>query len=456
MFRKTVTKALPPGANILDGNRASIPGKGGKRRIVPINASGRMIVETKTWYTRVGGKVVPLLPDRDSAKEMAAQVELDSRRVSRGLEPILPSVATQEQELGTLLGQWIDEQTMAGRHQVRVAVDQARVQWILKAGNLATVADLSRQGAGEAIGKALDARREESQAKVLTKGDKFTPAQIRTILGISVSGLWKMARMAGVEGTGKGKAKTYTRQEALKLLASRKTTVSPVTLNGYRVAFGSFCRWLVRRGTLSKVPYTGKKSDEKKDRRLVRRAISWAECQRLADVTQGSGVVRGGMNARSRSVLYLVAFTSLLRARALRELTPGDCHLDGESPWLSVRGETDKKGVSRAIPIPMEVAGRLAEIIDKRPKGKPVWDMPENIAAVLRGDLRQAGIPYRTPDGVVDLHAMRHSGISHLVAKGTNPFIVAKLAGHSDVKQILARYGHLSPGNLAELTKGAW
>ena len=53
----------------------------------------------------------------------------------------------------------------------------------------------------------------------------------------------------------------------------------------------------------------------------------------------------------------------MLRAGALRGLRPADCHLAGDNPWLQIRAETDKTGTSRAIPLPVEVATKLAAII---------------------------------------------------------------------------------------------
>lgn len=455
MYKKVFTKRLPPGAQILDGSRASIPSRGGKRRIVELNSAGNMVLRSKSWYAKIGGKEVALLPDRDSSKELASHKDLDARRVSKGLDPVLPAEETQEKELAPLLAQWVDDQTMAGRNSVRVAVDKARVQWILKNAELVTVADLSRQTAGEAIAKALEARRVASQPLVLSKGDKFKPSDIRGILQVSVSGLWKIAQMAGVEGTGKGKAKTYTRAEALKLLASRKTTMSPVTLNGYRVSIGSFCRWLTRKGIIPRVPYAGRQLDERKDRRLVRRALSLLELSSLAKSTRAKAIPRAGLTGAARATLYELAFWTMLRRRALAELTRADCNLKDAKPWIQVRAETDKTGRARAIPIPPELAVKLRGIL---PKGinAPVWGPLASIVQALRFDLKAAGIPFKTAEGVADFHALRHSGATHFARKGVGLDAVAKIGGWKNLQMFFDRYGHYSVGSLADACRGAW
>ncbi len=368
VFRKTVVRPLPEGSRILaGGTKAKLP----SGRTVQVNESGKMVDKLATWYTRHNGKVVALCSDKSSALAMEAELRIDKARESAGLPSGLRFDGGRPlTELATL---WLDELESAGRHPGHIAKLSGRISGILQGARLATLSDLASPAAVTSIASYLKSLKSSGLA-VRVPGDKeFTPAQVRTILGISAPGLSKLALARGVPGTGNGKARRFSRAEVETLVAHRARGLSPATVNGYSAAIRGFSNWLRKKGLIPAVPSLPMRADEKKDRRIVRRALTVAEVKHLAESVRLGGRERAGLSADARATLYLAAFWTLLRRRALSEITPADCHLDGDRPWIQVRGETDKTGRSRAIPIPPGLAVTLREIVDQGAKNRPVW-----------------------------------------------------------------------------------
>ncbi len=62
---------------------------------------------------------------------------------------------------------------------------------------------------------------------------------------------------------------------------------------------------------------------------------------------------------------------------------------------------------------------------------------------MVKLDLKAAGIPYRTKDGVADFHAAgRHTYITELLRNGTSLVEARELARHADVKMTM-NYTHI-------------
>lgn len=448
MFRKKWTKPLPPGSKVsADGKQAKLP----DGQVVPLNKSGRWVAVTETFYTRVNGKVVSLTPDRKSSKEMEARLQLDALQVARGL----PSQLEQAEPLllADQIDRWVADLVKRGRKPNDVQTVKGRVGLLIRLG-FETVTELAKKSAADKIETGIDALGKSSEAVTLPKGKKFTPAQVRHILGVSPSGLAKLVIARGIAGEGKGKARRFTRAEVETLTAHRSKGLSETTRNHYLAAITGFCRWLSRRGHLDRVPSLTRTRQGVDVR--PRRILTWAECQRLCEAVEGEKKIRGGMGSLARSTLYRVAFLTMLRARALREMVVGDLRLTGDNPHIVVRAATDKKRKGRAVPLDPVSAKNLVGLTKGKKSADLVWAIPEKIVQVLHKDLRLAGIQPRNSSGVVDLHAMRHSGASHLMTKGISPLLICKIAGWSDTRMLVARYGHLTPENFGDALKGVW
>jgi integrase len=419
---------------------------------VPINKNGRWVFKTDTYYAKIGGRLVSLAPDRTLAREMLSRYRLDALRVAKGLPPEI--VAPKLVPLAELVQQWLDELASRGRSSKDLTTVEKRVGLLLKL-DLKTVADLNKPELSETVEQGVEDLVAGDGVVIPPKQTTFTPAEVRHILGgVHPSAVAKLAAAKGVKGTGKGKARKFTRAEVITLTAHRGRGLSETTKSHYLATVTSFCKWLVRKNHLEKVAYFAKGKTTRETR--PRRAITWEQCQKLAKAAGDSGKVRGGLKPLARSVLYRVAFNTMLRARALRGLLVGDLRLTGPSPQISVRAELDKTRRSRVVPLEPATAQDLAKLVKGRKPSQLVWEIPEKIVNVLRLDLADAEVPFRTSEGVLDLHSLRHSGASHLLAKGTSVALICKIGGWTDSKMLLARYGHLIPENFAETLKGVW
>ena len=458
MYRKTITRPIPPGAKPA-GNGAVKVRVGNKWVERQVNESGRMVSLSACYYDRVRQpngvmKEVKLTRDRTTAEQLLAQLRRQAERISVGLES--PPHPDQEKSLTDLTQDWLGELTRANRNSRHIQTVGARVHAILGLISCNLPRELESPEVPTKLASALTAIGQPKGALSLPPGSEFSPAQLRALLEVSPHAVTKLAKSQGVVGTGKGKAKRFTREEAQAIVSHRARGATPATTNGYRRALKAFLNWLHRRGVLSRQPWLPPPMNESKGRKITRRAISLSDCEALGNAVVAEGRNRGGMASASRSLLYRMAFRTLLRARALRELTPRDCHLEAADPFVFVRGETDKTGRTRSIPIPPEIAAELAELIQGKPKDRPIWNMPEGMALVLRADLKVAGIPFRTAEGTCDFHALRHSGATHLARCGVNLVAIAKIGGWKDIQEFFTRYGHYSVSDLASATRRAW
>jgi hypothetical protein len=70
-----------------------------------------------------------------------------------------------------------------------------------------------------------------------------------------------------------------------------------------------------------------------------------------------------------------------------------------------------------------------------------------HLAAMLKADVKAAGIDYRYDAGrVVDFHALRHTAGTPLAATGAHPKVAQSLMRHSDINLTTSRYSHVLIG----------
>jgi integrase len=374
---------------------------------------------------------------------------------------VLNGVAVDEnhspdQELGPVVGQWLKTLDNAGLNLCHRKTEKARVTRMVAACGFSVLRDLYAPTASGAIHDAAEGLKQPKGALALPKGEEFKPGEIRALLGVTDRAFQKLVHNRGVLGTGNGRARRFTREVAAKLIAHRNRGLSHRAVNGHCNALRSFCRWAYNRRLIPVIPQFPKKLKEQNDRRIIRRALSLAELTSLEESVRFWGATRGNLPSDLRATLYLVAFRSLLRARALRELLASDCHMKDCTPWILVRSQTDKTGKERKIPIiDQSTVQALTEQVRATPKGKPVFPIPFNIASILRKDLQEAGIPFETEDGVVDLHALRHSGATFLAQSGVALDVIAKVGGWTNLNQFFDRYGHYTVASLADSLRKA-
>lgn len=230
------------------------------------------------------------------------------------------------------------------------------------------------------------------------------------------------------------------------LVALRKLKCGAQTRNHYLQAIKQFCFWAVRKKRLRDDPLSDLRAENTRTdpNRKLRRALTSAEITRVLDSTMWSTRRAMGMKGRDRAMLYLVAATTGLRASELASLRVCDFLLDEASPAIRLKAanEKSKRGVEQ--PLPAVVVPELAAYLQSKEPTQVVWPgwWTKKAYKMVRRDLKDAGIPFKTEEGVFDFHAWRHTYISLLAMTGLQPKVVQDLARHSDIRLTMTRYAH--------------
>ena len=88
----------------------------------------------------------------------------------------------------------------------------------------------------------------------------------------------------------------------------------------------------------------------------------------------------------------------------------------------------------------MESRGMSEYVFPSPPKGKHQYQVPWNIAHMLRHMCENAGIQYR------NFYSLRHTHATILFEMGVHPKIVQERLGHSSIKITVDTYSHIIPG----------
>jgi integrase len=231
----------------------------------------------------------------------------------------------------------------------------------------------------------------------------------------------------------------------------RDEGMSSRTRRHYAVHALQFGRWLVAGNRVVKNPFAGLRTNlnVESDRRRRRRSLTPEECRRL--LAAASKRKRGGMTGPDRRIFYLTAINTGLRRNELGVLTPESFRLDDDPPTVTVEGKWTKNRRTAVLPLRQDLAAELREWLRDKPAGKPLFPVKgRKRKAMLRADLKAAGIEPVVGGRVIDLHALRVSFITHLALGGVPLAVAQKLARHSDPRLTSNVYTSLS---LAELHK---
>ena len=174
------------------------------------------------------------------------------------------------------------------------------------------------------------------------------------------------------------------------------------------------------------------------DRRRDRRAIAYDEMAALVAATQ-DGPIRHGVAGPDRAVLYLVAYYTGLRASELASLAPRGFDLDADPPTVTVRAGYSKRRREDVLPLPKDLAERLRPWIAEKsrvsgptgPLWPGTWAKNRRGAAMVRGDLAVAGVPFETDEGraVVSSVPLGRPGQPEEIA-GPVAFLASDLASY--------------------------
>ena len=229
----------------------------------------------------------------------------------------------------------------------------------------------------------------------------------------------------------------------------RRAGMGAATSNHHLTACKMFARWAVRDGRIAADPLARLRPvNAATDVRKERRALEPGEFARLLDAA-AAGPDRAGLPAACRVALYLAAGGTGLRASELASLTPGSFEFGADPPTVTVAAAYSKRRRRDVLPLHPELAARLRAYLAGRAAAgadpsAAVWGgrwAVKRAAAMVRGDLAEAGLPYA--DGLgrdFDFHALRGQFVTGLARAGVHPAEAQRLARHSDVRLTMNRY----------------
>jgi integrase len=217
------------------------------------------------------------------------------------------------------------------------------------------------------------------------------------------------------------------------------------TYNHYLQAMDTFLNWCVRTGRMLSNPLKGlERLNTEVDIRHQRRALTPDEMQRLISAAKNSGKFQQEMSPDLRAKLYLFAYLTGLRKSEIASLRAKNFQLDENPPRLLLQAISSKHRKNDTLPLHPDLVAMLREWL---PMIGGDYLFPnlskKRMAEVIQSDLKRAGIPYKTDEGIADFHAAgRHTYITQLIRSGASLPEAKELARHSEIKMTL-RYTHI-------------
>jgi integrase len=276
------------------------------------------------------------------------------------------------------------------------------------------------------------------------------------------------------------------RETLEKWLAQKSSAgMSARSRNSYQGALVSFCNWCVENGRLALNPYRAMpKANEKADRRRQRRAMAEGELVQLLDVARrrplaDAQLVRRGKSKGQfiaklradiiekltrlgweRSLIYKTLILTGLRKNELTSLTVCQLYLDAKLPYIDLKAADEKNRQGNSIMLRADLAEDLrqwlaAELVrlqtEAREQGEPIparlpteiplFNVPAGLLRILNLDLKAAGIAKRDERGrTLDVHALRTTFGTLLSKGGVAPRTAQAAMRHASLDMTMQTY----------------
>lgn len=217
------------------------------------------------------------------------------------------------------------------------------------------------------------------------------------------------------------------------------------TYNHYLQAMDTFLNWCVRSNRLLSNPLKGlERLNTEVDVRHQRRALTPDEVHRLIAAARNSGKFQQEMSPELRAKLYLFAYLTGLRKSEIASLHAKNFRLDENPPRLLLSAVSSKHRKNDTLPLHPDLVAMLTEWLPVIGNDHLFPNLSKKrMAEVIQADLKRAGIPYKTDEGIADFHAAgRHTYITQLIRSGASLPEAKELARHSEIKMTL-RYTHI-------------
>jgi integrase len=277
------------------------------------------------------------------------------------------------------------------------------------------------------------------------------------------------------------------RREALEswLVGRIGDGMSARSRNAYQEAIIAFSNWCVTSKRLNVNPFKAiPKANENADHRRQRRSMTEAELVRLLDAARNrprleAQTVRRGKRkgqtvanlqadtvakleriGRERALIYKTKVLTGLRKGELASLTMRHLDLDGPIPCATLDAGDEKNREGNTLPLRDDLAADLrAWLADKlailqseaREQGEPIparlptdtplFDVPVGLLRIFNRDLEAAGIAKRDERGrTLDVHALRTTFGTLLSKGGVAPRTAQAAMRHSDIRLTMGVY----------------
>ncbi len=190
--------------------------------------------------------------------------------------------------------------------------------------------------------------------------------------------------------------------------------------------------------------------NEKIDPRLIRRALTEEEKERLLESLEG---YHHGLSAQERKIVYLLALEVGLRWNEIRTLSVGDIDLNDNSVNIQAHNEKSRKGANLPLSESLieELSAYLSGVI-RLPNCQlfeGIWK--DKGGQMLKVDLKAANIEFKNEKNEqVDFHSLRHTYGTMLALSGISTEMHAELMRHSTIDLTRKYYIHFKLNNLKE------
>ena len=453
LFRKTYTRALPEGADVVTRRGKKLvrwtDGRG-RTQTAELSSDGRgVIVESLIWYARYR--------DADGVEQRKSTGCRDEQAARQVLADLLASV--EKVRSGIL-----------SREEGQVAYHAARPLAV----HFADYLDF---------------------LKAKTVRGRKVSVEHRYNVDKQLSRLAEECRFRWIGD--------INRQSVIRWMNAQADTgdLAPRTVNAHRAALVAFCNWAIKNQRLKVNPLEGLPKADESEVRRQRRAFKGEEIAALLQAAEtrplrDALMIRRGKRkgqqvakvsnaqrekltrlGRERALIYKTMIYTGLRKGEMASLTVSAVHLDAKSPHAELAAKNAKSGRGARIPIRVDLADELRSFLANKladfqrntladgrtgfphelPTDMKLFNVPRDFIKIFDRDLVAAGIAREVtdPNGrtridktdgqgrPVDIHCLRHTFATMLSQAGVAPRMAQELLRHSDIRLTMNGYTHL-------------
>lgn len=478
VFKSYVTRPLPDGATLVtrDGKRVAVwTDASGKKRQAPVTAGDPPRIRTKAGtYTAqfkdgagVVRRVATGCKSLDAARAVLADLTGRAEKVRAGI--VTQAEATVADHADTPVAEHVDAYVAALAHKrgkgARRTVAPRHVTNVTHSLRLAVaecgfrrLRDLNRDAVERWVHRLLELPDDDvvdDAGTVVAPGRPAARTINARLVALTAWGNWLVE-------SGRLAANPFARL--------RKLDEADDVRRQRRALTGDELRRLLTVARLRPVAEFGRATVRIiDDARPAKSRATWKRAELTLDTVVAAAehgrtrlrpdvVDRLERDGRERALLYAVLVTTGLRKGELAALTVDDVLLDGEHPVVVLPGADAKNGQRATLPLRADVAAELRAWIDEKaeavcrqrvgvagvtkpPADMPLFTVPAGLVRILDRDLAAAGIPKRDDRGrTVDVHALRHTFATHLVAAGVAPRVAQAALRHSSLELTMQHY----------------